>query len=72
MTHQTHHETPASIQARPAHAQREAQPVLHEVVEPKSMCPVCDGTGFCLGAMGRLNWNRCHSCGMVYCDPYGY
>lgn len=30
-------------------------------------CPICDGPGVPLGALGRTMWYRCRNCGMQYC-----
>jgi len=31
-----------------------------------SQCPICDGEGVVLGALGKLIWFRCCNCGMDF------
>jgi hypothetical protein len=30
------------------------------------MCPMCNGDGVVLGALGKLTWERCRQCGMTF------
>lgn len=30
------------------------------------LCPICQGEGSFLGALGRAHWFRCRNCGMEF------